>query len=76
MKAREAGNEDKEKISPVALQKEKIAKLEREIERLTKELAKAEDGSLFDLKAGSADEIADVITDGTEEHLQTPSTRG
>lgn len=58
MKAREAGTEDTVRESPVALLKNTITDLEREVKDLKAKLAKADAGSLFDLKLDNADGIA------------------
>jgi hypothetical protein len=65
LKAREEDTEAQVKLSPVALLKEQLAERDREIAELKQQLAKHDDGSLFDLRKSTPDEIAAVITDVT-----------
>ena len=55
--------EAKVKNSPVALLRAQVVDKDREIAALKAKLAKAADGSLFDLKADPADAIARVIVE-------------
>jgi len=60
--ARQHGvDEETVRASPVALLKEQLTARDREIARLKSELAKHSDGSLFDLRHDSADDIALAI---------------
>jgi hypothetical protein len=68
LKARQSGTEETEKMSPVALHKQTIMEQAREIEELKLKLAKASDGSLFDLKKDNADDIATVIVNSVGAH--------
>jgi hypothetical protein len=62
LQARRHGVEESVKTSPVALLKEAMVEQAREIVELKQKLAKHEQGSLFDLKHDSADDIASAIT--------------
>jgi hypothetical protein len=89
LKAREGGTEEKQKDSPVKLLKDKIAVLESDLAKANAKLAKRDDGSLFDLKNDSAEDIiaavlanvstykADVIqkglADGVKRKRQRPA---
>jgi glutathione S-transferase len=61
LKAREQGTEEKQKDSPVTLLKRKVAELERALAETQAKLARKDDGSLFDLKADSVEDIAAAI---------------
>jgi hypothetical protein len=63
LKVREAGQEATVKTSPLARQTAMLAEQSREIEHLKEQLSAAEtrDGSLFDLKRDSTDDIGDTI---------------
>jgi hypothetical protein len=61
LQARRHGTEETVKASPVALLKHQIVEQAREIAELQHKLAKREEGSLFDLKHDSADDIASTI---------------
>ncbi len=54
--------------SPVALHKIKITELTRKIAELEQQLAKAHNGSLFDLEKDSADGIAMGIVENISGH--------
>jgi hypothetical protein len=67
--ARQHGvDEETVRASPVALLKEQLTARDREIARLKSELAKLSDGSLFDLKHDSADDIALAIVGNLSAH--------
>jgi hypothetical protein len=66
-KAREAGTEETVRSSPVALLKNRITEQARKIAELEQQLAKATDGSLFDLKRDSTDDIATAIVSNISE---------
>jgi hypothetical protein len=69
IKARETkGGEEKLKTSPVALLKEQIMEQAKEIAMLQTKLAKADEGSLFDLKHDKADDIAVAIVNSVSEN--------
>jgi hypothetical protein len=68
LQARRIGSEETVKVSPVALLKHQIVDQAREIAELQHKLAKREEGSLFDLKHDSADDIATAITGNITEH--------
>jgi hypothetical protein len=63
LQAREGGTEEKLKTSPVAVLKEKLVEQTRQIAHLEEQLAAAErrDGSLFDLRQDSAQDIGAII---------------
>ena len=63
LRARAKGGEAEAKVkdSPVASLKEKVAEQDREIATLKAKLAKASDGSRFDLARDTGDDIAKVI---------------
>jgi hypothetical protein len=69
LKARAKGEtaEAKVKESPVALLRKQVADRDREIAALKARLAKADDGSLFDLKRDKPDDIAVAIADNINE---------
>ena len=56
------------RASPVALLKHQIVEQAREIAELQHKLAKREEGSLFDLKHDSADDIATAIVGNLSAH--------
>ena len=56
------------RASPVALLKHQIVEQAREIAELQHKLAKREEGSLFDLKHDSADDIATAIVGTLSAH--------
>ena len=60
LKARQSGNEDGLRASPVVLLRTQLAERDRKIAQLEQQLAKS-DGSLFDLKHDTADDIAAAI---------------
>jgi hypothetical protein len=66
--ARRHGTEETVKASPVALLKHQIIEQAREIAELQRKLAKHGDGSLFDLKHDSADDIALAIVGNLSAH--------
>ena len=68
LQARRHGVEESVKTSPVALLKHQIVEQAREIVELQHKLAKREQGSLFDFKHDSADDIANAITDNLSAH--------
>ena len=68
LQARRHGVEESVKTSPVALLKEAMVEQAREIVELKQKLAKHEQGSLFDLKHDSADDIASAITGNLSAH--------
>lgn len=68
LQARRHGVEESVKASPVALLKEAMVEQAREIVELKQKLAKHEQGSLFDLKHDSADDIASAITGNLSAH--------
>ena len=68
LQARRHGVEESVKASPVALLKEQIVEQAREIVELKHKLAKHEEGSLFDLKHDSADDIASAIVGNLSAH--------
>jgi hypothetical protein len=68
LQARRHGVEESVKTSPVALLKEAMVEQAREIVELKQKLAKHEQGSLFDLKHDSADDIASAITGNLSTH--------
>lgn len=61
LKARASGTEDKIAASPVTKYKDRIAEQDREIATLRERLARAQDGSLFDIKRDTVSDIADAI---------------
>jgi hypothetical protein len=61
LKARASGTEEKQKDSPFALLKRKVAELERALAETQEKLARRDGGSLFDLKSDSADAIGIVF---------------
>ena len=61
LKARVRGTEERVKESPVIPLKRKIAELERDLAEARAKLARRDDGSLFDLKADTVENIADII---------------
>ena len=65
---RDGVDEETVRASPVALLKEQIVARDREIGRLKSELTKQADGSLFDLKHDSADDIALAIVGNLSAH--------
>ena len=73
--ARRSGvDEETVRASPVALLNEQLIARDREIARLKGELAKHSDGSLFDLKHDSADDIALAIVNDLSAHrAKTPA---
>ena len=60
LEARQSGNEDSLRASPVVLLRTQLAERDRKIAQLEQQLAKS-DGSLFDLKHDTADDIAAAI---------------
>jgi len=68
LQARRIGSEETVKASPVALLKHQIVEQAREIAELQHKLAKREEGSLFDLKHDSADDIASAIIGNLSAH--------
>jgi hypothetical protein len=68
LQARRSGTEETVKASPVALLKHQIVEQAREIAELQHKLAKREEGSLFDLKHDSADDIASTIVGNLSAH--------
>jgi hypothetical protein len=66
--ARQHGVEETMRASPVALLKEQLLERDREIAELQQKLAKQADGSLFDLKRDSADDIALTIVSNLSAH--------
>jgi hypothetical protein len=68
LQARRHGVEESVKTSPVALLKEAMVEQAREIVELKQKLAKHEQGSLFDLKHDSADDIASAIIGNLSTH--------
>jgi hypothetical protein len=65
------GNDDQqkeEKVTPLAKANASIVDLEEQLSALTKKLDKAEEGSLFDLKNDTADDIAMVIVNNVSEY--------
>ena len=71
---RDGVDEETVRASPVALLKEQIVARDREIGRLKSELTKQADGSLFDLKHDSADDIALAIVNDLSAHrAKTPA---
>jgi hypothetical protein len=69
LKARIKGGSAEAKVreSPVALLRKQVADRDREIAALKAKVAKADDGSLFDLRRDSADDIARTIADNIGE---------
>ena len=67
MRARTTNSEETVKVSPVALLKE-LVKRDKEIAVLKANLARHDDGSLFDLRHDSADDIAVVSVNNVTEH--------
>lgn len=63
LKARERGTEERQKDSPVTLLKRKNAELERELAEAQAKLARRDDGSLFDLRHDTGDDIGRAIAD-------------
>ena len=61
LKARAKGTEESQKDSPVTLLKRKVAELERDLAETHAKLTRKDDGSLFDLRGDSADDIAEAI---------------
>jgi hypothetical protein len=77
LKARAGGTEENLRISPVSLLKQKVAEQERRIAHLQEQLAAAEhDGSLFDLKHDSADDIVAVIGANVTPHKVEAIAKG
>jgi hypothetical protein len=68
VKARAGGTEESLSISPIARMKDTIFDQAREITELQQKLAKHENGSLFDLKADRAEDIATTIVNSVSEH--------
>jgi hypothetical protein len=68
LKARERGTEERQKDSPVTLLKRKVAELERELAMTREKLARKEEGSLFDLKNDSTEDIAGAIVANISAH--------
>jgi hypothetical protein len=68
LKARQSGTEDTVRLSPVALLKDRIIKQARELADLQQKLPKQNEGSLFDLKADKAEDIATTIVNSVSEH--------
>jgi hypothetical protein len=70
LKARAGGTEEQLKTSPVAILKEKLVEHIHRIAHLEEQLAAAEhrDGSLFDLKRDSADDIGRALADSISEN--------
>ena len=63
------------RASPVALLKHQIVEQAREIAELQHKLAKREEGSLYDLKHDSADDIATAIVGTLSAHKAKNSRR-
>jgi hypothetical protein len=61
LKARVNGTEEGQKDSPVKKLKDEIAKLKRDLAVAQEKLARKDDGSLFDLKLSTPDEIGAVF---------------
>jgi hypothetical protein len=61
IKARKRGAEEKQKDSPLAVAKRRVAELERALAEANAKLARKDDGSLFDLKADPVKDIAEAI---------------
>jgi hypothetical protein len=76
LKARQAGTEETVKQSPVALLKGHIVEQARKIAELEQQLAKHDDGSLFDLKRDKADDIATAIVNNVGEHKAKAIAKG
>lgn len=78
LKAREGGTEEAMKTSPMFILKRQVAEQNRQIAHLKEELASAEtrDGSLFDLKRDSADDIVNTIIGNVSAHKATTIAKG
>ena len=70
LKARAKGESAEAKVreSPVALLRKQVADKDREIATLKAKLAKAEDGSLFDLKLDKPEHIGVAIVENVSDH--------
>jgi hypothetical protein len=70
LKARAKGEaaEAKVKESPVALLRKQVADRDREIDALKAQLAKADEGSLFDLKRDKPGDIGEAIVGNVSDH--------
>jgi len=66
--ARASGSEDTLRTSPLTNLKRDKAELERELAETQAKLARALDGSLFDLKHDSADDIVKAVVANVTEH--------
>lgn len=67
LKARQSGNEEKMKTSPLKILKDKLVEQSRQIAHLEEQLAATDAGSLFDLKHDTADDVGKVIADSVSE---------
>ena len=76
-KARAGGTEENLRTSPLSLLKHKVAEQERRIAHLQEQLAAAEhDGSLFDIKHDSADDIVEAIGANVTPHKVEAIAKG
>jgi hypothetical protein len=68
LQARAKGTEEKLRESPVKALRKQIAEKDRRIAELEAKLARTEEGSLFDLRNDTADDIGRVVADSVTEH--------
>jgi hypothetical protein len=68
LKGDDEEDQKEKKLTPLAKANASIADLEEQVVDLNKKLAKHDEGSLFDLKNDSAEDIALVIVNSVSEH--------
>jgi len=76
LKVRDGGQEAKTSTSPITILKRSLVEREHKIAHLEEKLAGAEQGSLFDLRRDSADNIATTIVANISEHKATAVAKG
>ena len=77
LKARVGGTEENLRTSPLSLLKQKVAEQDRQIAHMQEQLAAAEhDGSLFDLKRDSTDDIVAAIGANVSVHKVEAIAKG